>query len=724
MQIFEVEVGERTLYFINYDAEKLKKEFLSLADRIREVKKINGISDGVVIAINHHSTPNILNISQKIAELVNGIESKIIYVDLYHDYLNKITHERIFVDKEITRMYSTQSIKIDSSVGEHTKFFSYLIIEILKKDNLVIRSKNNKILSLYRKNKNLINITQSLIGQDNFVRFSIKNIKNKSYLQYLTTISIISIFIIRLSIDKSVFSWDPASLAEYTFMMSRSFATMDIESFSQTLQIISPNRTPLLVLLAWPLVSLTYGFSELIAVMLFNLLVLLCILVILTNLVNSFYPIKNKANKYSFTLLTVILLNSAFVLYISTEFWTEPIQTLTILCGLGLIAIHIQNRITTNLFIFCYTVVLFFVLLAKLTLVIFPIVNLIIYFVLLKLSMEKQVIKTVKISYGLSLKLVIFYIITVAIVLQGLYWMFFNLNSVLRFSIDAAFGNISSVYGINLGYSNKLIEWITLLINYFSNRFTFFYFLILLIIFLIKVSTSYLRKITLSTKDIYVIFLIISCFTGLLIISFQNGFNFRFLSPILANYVLITYFLIRGLTKKFESIYLKLIVILPVLYFSLANVLNWMGLAVLPLTSMPIIKIEQSTNDQLNINKVIDITCKNQIINTNTLIVFDIEELNYNNLNFYANISMYPKIICRYNYLGFNIQDWNYIQSRIETAEEKFLVSYNLQAQDPPLEPVFNNYYVLEINNYLEGNPNFELIETIDSKFNVYRRIE
>jgi hypothetical protein len=723
MQIFKVDISERSIFFIDYDYEELKNEFSGLATSISEVKKIIRTSNDVIIAINQTQQNNSRVISEKIQELFIDKPSNTFQVNLYRNFSNEIVQENVIVDKKFTRLYSTKSVKQKPGLADSNQFFSYLMKEVIKSNSILIRAKNNEILSIYKKHENLKNVSKSLVNQDLFKenRRKTKGIEQSIY--YTTLFFSLLLFLIRFKIDKSVFSWDPSSLAEYTYMMSRSFATINIDSFSQTLQSITPNRGPLIVLLAWPLLSMTYGFSELIVVMLFNVIATLCILILMRRLVNMFYP-KAFGNAYSVLGLSAILFNSAFLLYVTTEFWTEPIQILTITSSLLLIAMHLQNKITSKLFFSYYLIVLFFVLLGKLSLIVFPVINLIIYIALRKVFKIKQFENSVKFKPNFSLKLIALYVIVFMLILQGLYWMYFNFYNVFIFSKDAALGSISKIYGSDSGFLSKLFEWVALLIDFFTNKFLFMYIAALFLLAFFSIANKYLRNRNISILDVYVVFLFLSCIAGITVLSFQNGFNVRFLAPIFANFVLLTYFLVRNTSRGIDNNYKKISIWSPIFYFGIANVLNWLGLVSLPFAITPIIKLQEITNEQFNLTQVINVTCESKSDNSTSLIVFDVEELNYNNLNFYANTSLYPKNLCRYSYLGFNIQDWNFVKTRIDSAEEDFLISYNLQTQDIPLEPDFNNYFVREIDNYLENNPKFELIDVIDSKFNIYLRIE
>jgi hypothetical protein len=294
----------------------------------------------------------------------------------------------------------------------------------------------------------------------------------------------------------------------------------------------------------------------------------------------------------------------------------------------------------------------------------------------------------------------------------------------MQFSRRAAFGDLAEVYGTGGDFVNKVGSWFGLVETYLVDKNLTYYVIFLITINLAIILKSYVSDKKLSPNSFFYLFLLCGFETSILVISMQDGLNQRFLSSIFFTFTVFLYMSIRNITLKFNNIVIKFVIVLPILVLGINNVFSMFGVGLNSLKGSDIIKIQRIIDHQKNVSEILEATCFSQDKNSSTLLLFDIQELNYNNLNLYANMSIYPDRICLYNYLVFNIDKLNIITDRIDTASEKFLIAYNLEVDKQIPEPKFNNLYINDINKYVMNNPDFQLLKVIDDRYSVFLRID
>jgi hypothetical protein len=722
MEILEVKNPYTSIYFIGFDHKVIDKKFNEFSISINKVIQIGVDSSKTIIAIDtNKSSSDFWNINE-LKELFKGNFSKPHYFDVYKLSKSNITIGQYYIDNNTVKLYESKIVEIKESIDLENNLFGIITNQVIINLNKVILKKDLYLYQEIKKNGKLIKIAKSkkaLSGTPTMPKF--KNWENVISFA-ITPLVIISIFLLRLKLDKSVLSWDTSSLATYTYTMSQSFASMDPSTFLENLRGISPNRAPLLILISWPLLSVTFGLNKLLIFYFFNIFVSIGILILLYFLSTRIYG--SRKSHLIFPFIGISLFSSKFFIYVNLEFWTEPLQIFTMGICVLLIYLRLNKEISKNFFIVTYFAATLLVLLSKISLAIFPLLLLIIYTILtfsIKRIETESKLKRIKDFKKINLLILP---ILMFIFGQGFYWLKYNIESVTQFSRRAAFGDFAEVYGTRGDFVNKVGNWLSLIETYLVDKNLTYYVIFLVTINLIKIFKAYRRDKQMSTNSIFYLFLFCSFVISILVISIQDGLNLRFLSSVFVTFTVLSYMSIRNLALMYKNNIMKLIIVTPILVLGLNNVFSMFGVGLNSFNGSDILEIQKRIDHQKNISEILEATCYSQDNNSSTLVLFDIQELNYNNLNFYSNMSIYPERICLFNYLGFNIDKLNILTNRIDTASEKFLIVYNLEVGEQIPEPKFNNLYINDINKHVMESSNFQLLKVIDDRYSVFSRVE
>jgi hypothetical protein len=327
-------------------------------------------------------------------------------------------------------------------------------------------------------------------------------------------------------------------------------------------------------------------------------------------------------------------------------------------------------------------------------------------------------------------KLFYLWILQLVFIIYGFFWVYYNINRVLDFSLRAAFGDFSRIYG-HEGTITELVKyWIELLLSWYYPGIT----LSLLLIFIFSSMLTFLvlimdrRKFNLKTNlmlrhnVISFLLLLFQAASYIFLLSFQNGKDVRFLAPILifisfAYFFIIKLFLIVKLKKLMIPVF---IVILLSLTFHTLSILN---IYKSRMTAFQVYEIISVLTQENPINKtefVIDTACQ---FGSKTTVLFAIDQIdfNYNLAQFVFSSNVKERRFCYFTYLGFNPSSKMEIFDKL-SQNLQFDYVTTIDTRSIP-DPVFNNKFILDVNQFIIESNLFEFVSRDESGVIVYKRL-
>jgi hypothetical protein len=564
-------------------------------------------------------------------------------------------------------------------------------------------------------NPKIVNVPKSKIWE------LLKHQKLNLYKSFLILLGLLAIFWGIL--DKSTQNWDTAWFGNESIILARKIYSMNIYDIINGLKDVGSPKSSLAPIIGAIVFPFLIFFGINIPFLITNLLFLGLIIYTLTLMTSKYF---GKFHFLASSYLVTSLAISPGLIYFIIHFWSE----LSYMFGIALVIYNtffIQRSNLPRLYkIISQLFSLIVISISKIALL--PYVILIVVFSeLIFYLLNRNYI--FRINYKLP-KLFILSFTQLSVIIYGVVWLNSNIKSVFAFSSRAAIGDISQIYGHEGNIAELFYYWIRILLTWYYPGvsriiliYLFLSFIFILIFFTINRKKHILiHELELRYQIICVFLLWFYSSTYIVYLSIQNGKDVRFLAPILIFLCLSVYFTtivmntinlkrftIIGLTISLASTSIVLLSIFDVHKSRLTNYPSY--------SSTTVFKKENMVSKT---DFVIENTC-NLEPEATVLYAIDVIDFNYNLAQFVYNSKIDENRSCNFIYLGFNPNSKEEVLDKL-IFDLDFDYVATIETKNVP-DPIFNNKYILEINQFLKTDDSYQLISRNSEGVAIYKKI-